>query len=214
MKHARKILVAGLIACSSMANAQPVASLGAGNVGITGFDYGVTGNTITLFEFWGASGPGSIAISGLESNVNYTIVKKIFNQTGIGWTSFANELLSPGNAVPGQPGFVPVGFRTSDENDGLSFAQGSGLPRTSTVFSSVFADEFAGRDYIDFATGTLVADGEMTFGIRNAFTANQPFLLFQRPDEFTGVVPVPAALPLLLSGLGIFGFLARRRIKA
>jgi hypothetical protein len=56
-------------------------------------------------------------------------------------------------------------------------------------------------------------NGEITFGLRDN-GSNQPFLLFQRPNEFTSVVPVPAALPLLLSGMGIFGFLARRRNKA
>ena len=56
-------------------------------------------------------------------------------------------------------------------------------------------------------------NGEITFGLRDN-GGNQPFLLFQRPNEFTSVVPVPAALPLLLSGMGIFGFLARRRNKA
>ncbi|MEI6320807.1 MAG: VPLPA-CTERM sorting domain-containing protein, partial [Pseudomonadota bacterium] len=112
--------------------------------------------------------------------------------------------------------FIPAGFQPSDDFDGLSFAQGSGLPRTSTIFGSLAVDELAGRDYLDFSGGLwgTGANGEITFGLRDNAAANQPFLLFQRPNEFTSVVPVPAALPLLLSGLGIFGFLARRRNKA
>jgi hypothetical protein len=213
MKMIKGAVVASLMAASSAAFAQ-TASLGPGNVGITTLEVSVSGNTITLFETWGASGPGSVQFRGLTDGVNYTIIKSITNLTGTSWTSFANELLPEGN-VPGQPAFIPAGFRPSDDGDGLSFAQGSALPRTSTIFTSLAVDELAGRDYLDFSGGVWAAGapGEMTFGLRDN-GGNQPFLLFQRPNEFTGVIPVPAALPLLLSGLGIFGFLARRRNKA
>jgi hypothetical protein len=207
-------VVATLMAASSAAFAQ-TAIVGAGNVGITALEVSVSGNTITLFETWGASGPGSIEFRGLDTGANYTIIKNITNLTGTSWTSFANELLPPGNGVPGQPAFIPAGFQPSDDFDGLSFAQGSGLPRTSTIFGSLAVDELAGRDYLDFSGGLwgTGVNGEITFGLRDN-GSNQPFLLFQRPNEFTSVVPVPAALPLLLSGMGIFGFLARRRNKA
>jgi hypothetical protein len=214
MKMIKGAVVATLMAASSAAFAQ-TAIVGAGNVGITALEVSVSGNTITLFETWGASGPGSIEFRGLDSGANYTVIKNITNLTGTSWTSFANELLPPGNGVPGQPAFIPAGFQPSDDFDGLSFAQGSGLPRTSTIFGSLAVDELAGRDYLDFSGGLwgTGVNGEITFGLRDN-GGNQPFLLFQRPNEFTSVVPVPAALPLLLSGMGIFGFLARRRNKA
>ncbi len=214
MKMIKGAVVATLMAASSAAFAQ-TAIVGAGNVGITALEVSVSGNTITLFETWGASGPGSIEFRGLDNGANYTVIKNITNLTGTSWTSFANELLPPGNGVPGQPGFIPAGFQPSDDFDGLSFAQGSGLPRTSTIFGSLAVDELAGRDYLDFSGGLwgTGVNGEITFGLRDN-GGNQPFLLFQRPNEFTSVVPVPAALPLLLSGMGIFGFLARRRNKA
>jgi hypothetical protein len=214
MKMIKGAVVATLMAASSAAFAQ-TAIVGAGNVGITALEVSVSGNTITLFETWGASGPGSIEFRGLDNGANYTVIKNITNLTGTSWTSFANELLPPGNGVPGQPAFIPAGFQPSDDFDGLSFAQGSGLPRTSTIFGSLAVDELAGRDYLDFSGGLwgTGVNGEITFGLRDN-GSNQPFLLFQRPNEFTSVVPVPAALPLLLSGMGIFGFLARRRNKA
>jgi hypothetical protein len=214
MKMIKGAVVASLMAASSAAFAQ-TAILGAGNVGITTLEVSVSGNTITLFETWGASGPGSIEFRGLNDGTNYTVIKNITNLTGTSWTSFANELLPPGNGVLGQPAFIPPGFQPSDDGDGLSFAQGSGLPRTSTIFGSLAVDELAGRDYLDFSGGLwgTGVNGEITFGLRDN-GGNQPFLLFQRPNEFTSVVPVPAALPLLLSGMGIFGFLARRRNKA
>jgi len=214
MKMIKGAVVATLMAASSAAFAQ-TAIVGAGNVGITALEVSVSGNTITLFETWGASGPGSIEFRGLDNGANYTVIKNITNLTGTSWTSFANELLPPGKGVPGQPAFIPAGFQPSDDFDGLSFAQGSGLPRTSTIFGSLAVDELAGRDYLDFSGGLwgTGVNGEITFGLRDN-GSNQPFLLFQRPNEFTSVVPVPAALPLLLSGMGIFGFLARRRNKA
>jgi hypothetical protein len=64
-------------------------------------------------------------------------------------SSFAQELLDPvgfadeEDAPP--PPFAPAGFTSSNEQDGLSFAQGSSIPRTFTVFGSVAADELAGR---------------------------------------------------------------------
>jgi len=214
MRIIKTSLLAGLMAASSFATAQ-TAKLGAGNVGITAFSATFVGETITLNETWGASGPGSVIFRGLVTGTNYTVVKNITNNIGNSWTSFANELLPNGPGVPGQPGLIPFGFQPSDQSDGLSFAQASGLPRTSSFFPTLFVDELAGRDYIDFGGGiwAAVAVGSMTFGLRTA-ALTQPFLLFQRPNERTNVIPVPAALPLLLSGLGIFAFLARRRKNA
>jgi len=208
-------MLAGMLLASSAAVAQPTAVLGPGNVGITAFGFAFDGgsNTITLRETYGVAGAGSILIDGLSVGVNYTVIKLITNSSGSDWSSMANELFAPGPGVPGQPTFVPPGFQPSDDFDGLSFAQGSGLPRTSTIFPNVTVDELADRDYLDFF-GAIWADGtfgEITFGLRTNNADSQPFLLFQRPNEFTTVIPVPAALPLLLSGLGLLGFLARRR---
>lgn len=215
MRIIKGVLFAGLLATSSIATAQ-TAILGPGNTGITGFSASFSGTTITLNETWGASGPGSILFSGLTPNTSYTVIKNITNNTGSSWTSFANELLPRGNGIPGQPAFIPGGFEPSNNGDGLSFAQGGSIPRTSSFFGNVFVDELAGRDYIDFSGGPWAdgAVGSMSFGLLAQSDGIQPFLLFQRPNELTSVIPVPAALPLLLSGLGIFGFLARRRNRA
>ena len=71
---------------------------------------------------------GSVLISGIDANVNYTIVKQITNNTGTTWTRLANELLNPAgdanDATDPQPypAFVPAGFTTSNDFDGLSNA--------------------------------------------------------------------------------------------
>jgi hypothetical protein len=201
------------MAVSSVAAAQTI-TLGPGNSGIVGFSASISGTTITLNETWNGSGPGSILFSGFTGS-NYTIVKNITNLSGNGWSSFANELLPAGSPVNGQPAFIPPGFRPSPNTDGLSFDQGGGIPRSSSFFATQFADELGGRDYLDFSNGIWANNGVgvMTFGL-DSLSSGGDFLLFQRPNELTSVVPVPAALPLLLSGLGIFGYLARRRNKA
>lgn len=212
------IALAALIAAPS-AHAVTVA-LGPGNVGIASIVVTVTGTNISIEETWTSLAPGSLLISGLSAGVDYTVTKTIINNTGFTMTRLANELLDPaGNANDSfdpdpQPGFVPPGFSTSNDFDGLSFAQGSGIPRVSSIWSTVFADELTdARDFLDFFNGSLAdgASGTVSFGLRDNVGSpgdNQPFLLFQRPNT-TSVVPAPAALGLF--GLGLLFVATRRR---
>ncbi|MEM7253221.1 MAG: hypothetical protein AAF493_17530 [Pseudomonadota bacterium] len=222
------IALLGPLVAMSTARAMPIVSLHSTNVGIGDMSFSVSGTTITIDEVWTSTDPGFLQISGLENGVDYTIVKNITNNSGDAWESLSNEVLDPIATAIGDtsddldvlpyPAFVPDGFTTSNDNDGLSFAQGSGIPRTSLVFPVIDVDELTDvRDFLDFSGGSLAdsAVDTIMFGLSDntASNNNQPFLLSQRPSELTmNSVPSPGSLAIMLLGLGVLAW--RGRAKA
>jgi len=200
--------------------AVPTVSIGPGNVGIASITPTVVGTVITIEETWSNPGPGFLLISGLDTGVPYTVRKIIHNNSGTDWTRLANELLDPAgqpnDALDPQPypSFVPAGFTTSNDQDGLSFDQFNAQPRTSTVFAQHIADEFTDvRDFLDFFDGTLAngaTDNFMTYGLIDN-DSNQPFLLSQRPNA-SSRVPEVGIVTFMGAGLiGIASGIWRRR---
>jgi len=193
------------------------------NQGIGGMTWSMSGTDITIDEEWTSAGMGMLIIDELEYGVNYTVTKNIINNTGFDWDRFAMELLDPADGGYNDSqdlateGWVPAGFSHSTELDGLSFAQGSGIPRTSSAFADRIDDELSGRDYMDFFDGLVSGAGgtdAVSFGLRDYQPSNnQPFILAQRPNETTGGPQVPEPTTMVLMGLGLAGVAIRNKFK-
>lgn len=216
-----------ILTTASLSSAQVTVGLGPGNEGITSFNYSIQalGNVegvgtnvyrINLYETYTNNGYGIVQINGLTQGQNYIVMKYLYNYTGTTWTSFSNELLDPGvdaNDVA-IPSWVPSGYSRSTDADGLSFAQGTtAITRTSNFFNSYVANELGGIDYIDFYNGSVpnAAADVMIFGLRdNSTSANEPFLLAEKPNGRT-TTATPEPVTMLLLGFGIAGLAGVRR---
>lgn len=209
------------------AHAAPTAQLHPDNQAITNFsfDYDAATRTLTLFETWSANGIGFITLNGITGSP-VQVVRHVTNNTSSTLTRVALEVLDLANDLNDVdydldplPAYVPSGFSTSNNFDQLSFAQGSGLSRFSSVFPQVDPDELGQRDFIDFFGGTVSPGAQfvIAFGLEHASTTPQPVLLMLRnntsSDGSGAHSPEPATL--LPVGIGLLTAAAlRHRARA
>lgn len=204
--------VPGLAAADTVLNlGDTVTATGAGasqvlNVSNTGLSNPLISPTIS-FSFGDAfNGSGQLATGS-----DFNLAGGSWNfQDDYTFSTTGSTVTTAGIAVPGQPGASLTGLQAR-----IIMANGNPAPTIGAPVGGTIVDQWvtltAGNtSYFSLGAGQLTPGTTYVLQIRGEATGAAGY---GGSIAFTPV-PLPAALPLLLSGLGLVGRFARRRVTA
>ena len=162
-----------------------------------------------------------IAVDGLAPRRDYSVTFTVAGLGGTGISTLTAEILDPLSdgfdaEDPAQPSYVPAGFSSSNNTDGLSFAWNSGLERSASFASGGVATLRVDEDtnshdllaFHGFGPGTAA---DVTFGIRDNLGSRGFLLRLSTDGQALSSTPEPASLLLLATGLAGLARFGRRR---
>jgi hypothetical protein len=157
-------------------------------------------------------------VSGLKAGSDYTVDLEVLGATSM--NGLKVEILDPlADGLDGQdmapPEYVPTGYSTSNNVDGLSFAQNSGLERSAEFVggsASVTADENTHRGDVLLFSGLSNAEGaiDVSFGLRDRI-GDRTFLIRLTAVGGSDLATAPEPASMFLLGTGLAGVAAIRR---
>lgn len=181
-----KIIATSGLALVTFAQAQAVDFSFSGNI--------VNHNDVAQIAFTLATDVTNVSVwtDSYQSSTNFDPITAVWRELGSDWTLVGEN--DDANIVPGQTQY----------DSGLLFPT---LNAGNYLFTIA--------RYSNFAEGTLLSQGfrfdsEAPLALSD-FTSDGAFYSVHLSDSFISPVPEPETYTMLLAGLGLLGFMARRR---